>query len=260
MRKFLITAAALAISTGAASAADLAARPYTKAPPPVLDPIYNWTGFYIGGNGGYGWSRVEHEDLIPGFGGFWTSGTMNPLGPTQTLKPQGAVYGGQMGYNWQAANWVFGLEGQFNGADLKRTDTSLFFPTTDLVRAKIDTFATVTGRIGYAFNNWLPYIKGGYAGANLKTTNFDIFGTRLINETWRSGYVIGAGVEVGFATNWSVAVEYNYMDFGSKSFSGVNTTSTGTTFGTERFSDDLRISTITGRINYRFGGPVVARY
>jgi outer membrane immunogenic protein len=259
MHKFLIAVAALTVSAGAASAADLAARPYTKAPP-MLDPIYNWTGFYIGGNAGYGWSRDAHVDLAPGFGGFWASGS-GVFDATQTIKAQGAVYGGQIGYNWQSANWVFGLEGQFNGADLKRTDISIFFPGSDLLRAKIDSFATVTGRIGYAFNNWLPYIKGGYAGANPKTSNFDIFGNHLDNSTWRSGYVVGAGLEYGFAGNWSIGVEYNYMDFGSKSFAGTNFTAAGVPFGaTERFSDDLRISTITGRINYRFGGPVVARY
>lgn len=258
MRKVLLTIAASILVAGSASAADIAVRPYTKAPP--TEQVYNWTGFYIGGNVGYGWSQVKHEDLVPGFGGFWTSGTVSPLGPTQTIKPEGAVYGGQIGYNWQSANWVFGLEGQFNGADLKRTDTSIFFPVTDRLSAKIDSFATVTGRVGYAFNNWLPYIKGGYAGANLKTTNFDIFGNHLDNSTWRSGYVVGAGLEYGFAGNWSVGVEYNYLDFGSKSFTGTNRTAIGGTFGAaENFSDNLRISTITGRINYRFGGPVVAK-
>ncbi|HZO46823.1 MAG TPA: outer membrane beta-barrel protein [Xanthobacteraceae bacterium] len=258
MRKSLIAIAAVAVSAGAATAADLAR--YTKAPPPVPAPIYNWTGFYVGGNGGYGWSRDKHEDLLPGFGGFWTSGWISPLGPTQTIKPQGAVYGGQIGYNWQAGSWVFGLEGQFNGADIKRNDVSIFFPVTDRLRAKIDTFATVTGRIGYASSNWLPYIKAGYAGANLKTSNFDIFGRHLDNKAWRSGFVVGAGLEYGFAGNWSVGVEYDYMVFGSKSFEGPNLTSSGTRFGAERFSDDLRISTVTGRLNYRFGGPVVARY
>lgn len=260
MRTFLIAATALVVSAGAATAADIAARPYTKAPPPVAAPVYNWSGFYVGGNGGYGWGKVDHDDLLPGFGGFWTSGPNGPLGTTQTIKPEGAVYGGQIGYNWQFGTWVFGLEGQFNGADLKRTDTSIFFPGTDRLRTKVDTFATVTGRVGYAFNNWLHYIKGGYAGANLKTTNFDTFGSHLDHSAWRSGYVVGAGVEFGFASNWSVAVEYNYMDLGSKSFDGVNLTSTGTAFGTERFSDDLRISTLTGRINYRFGGPAVTKY
>lgn len=98
-----------------------------------------------------------------------------------------------------------------------------------------------------------------YAGANLKTTNFDVFGTHLDNSAWRSGYVVGAGFEYGFAGNWS-GVEYNCLDFGSKSFTGRNLTAIGGAFGTENFSDNLRISTITGRINYRFGGPVVAKY
>ncbi|MFG3756817.1 outer membrane protein, partial [Klebsiella pneumoniae] len=87
----------------------------------------------------------------------------------QSIKPTGAVYGGQIGYNWQLSSWVIGLEAQFNGTSLKRTDTSIFFPATDSLRAKVDFTTTVTGRVGYALNNWLPYIKGGYAGAQLKT-------------------------------------------------------------------------------------------
>jgi outer membrane immunogenic protein len=258
MRKVLLAIAASILVTGSASAADIAPLPYSKAPPIVQ--VYNWTGFYVGGNAGSGRSRVEHYDLLPGLGGFWTSGTISPLGPAQTVRPAGAVYGGQIGYNWQIASWVFGLEGQFNGAGLSRTDISIFFPVTDRLHAKIDSFATVSGRVGYAFNNWLPYIKGGYAGADLKTTNFDIFGSHLDNRTWRGGYVMGAGLEYGFAGNWSIGVEYNYLDFGSKSFSGRNLTVTGTAFGAENFSDNLRISTVTGRINYRFGGPAVAKY
>ncbi|MDR6659498.1 outer membrane protein [Tardiphaga robiniae] len=262
MKKILIASVALAaVGAGtSASAADLAARPYTKARPPIVDPTYNWSGFYIGANAGYGWGREDHTDLLPGFGGFWTSGTFSPLGTTQRTKPAGAVYGGQAGYNWQSANWVFGVELAGGGANMRATDISIFFPGSDRISSRIDSTLTASGRLGYAFNNWLPYVKGGYAGARLKMSNFDIFGSHLDNSQWRSGYVVGAGLEYGFATNWIVGVEYNYMDFGTTSFSGQNLTATGVLFGTERFDDKLTVSTVTARLSYKFGGPVVAKY
>lgn len=189
--------------------------------------------------------------------GFWTD---KSAGRTQTVDPRGAVYGGQIGYNWQAANWVFGLEGQFNGANLKRTDTSIFFPDSDFLGAKISSLATVTTRIGYAFENWLPYLKGGYAAAHLETRNSDIFNRYLDHSAWRSGYVVGAGLEYAFATNWILGVEYNYLDFGGKSFSGSIIRNNGTAFNLETFNDKLTLSTVTARLSYKFGGPVVAKY
>jgi outer membrane immunogenic protein len=148
---------------------------------------------------------------------------------------------------------VLGLEGQYDGASISRTDISAFFPATDRLSSRIDSFATVSGRLGYAFNNWLPYIKGGYAGANLKTSNFDIFGSHLDHSAWRNGFVVGAGLEYAFAGNWIVGVEYNYMEFEKQSFAGPNLTAAGVPFLAEAFSDSLRLSTVTGRISYKFG-------
>jgi len=257
MKKILLTAALIAVGSISANAADLGARPYTKAP--IADPAYDWSGFYIGVNAGYGWGHNHHDDLTPG-GGYWTE-KVGMVGHRQTVDPRGAVYGGQIGYNWQAANWVFGLEGQFNGASVKRTDISIFYPGENFLSAKIDSFATATARIGYAFNNWLPYIKGGYAAAHLKTNDFDIYGDTLDHSAWRSGYVVGAGLEYAFAPNWTFGVEYNYMDFGGKSFAGRDIYSTtGTPTDPESFNDKLKFSTVTARLSYKFGGPAVARY
>jgi outer membrane immunogenic protein len=255
MQKLLITLGAFAAFTAPATAADLAARPYTKAPMPAAVAAYDWSGFYIGVNAGYGWARDDHKDLFPN-NGFWTPG---PLATSvQTINPEGAVYGGQAGYNWQRGSWVFGIEGQFNGADLRRTDISIFFPATDRLSAKIDAYGTIGGRLGYAFNNLLPYLKGGYAAARLNTRNFDIFGRYLDNTSWRDGFVVGAGLEYAFAGNWIVGVEYDYMDFGNKSFTKLNVGMNP--FTPENFNDNLRISTVTGRLSYKFGGPVVAKY
>jgi outer membrane immunogenic protein len=264
MNKFLLGTVAcgsLLAMTGLVSAADLAARPYTKAPAIVASPAFDWSGFYIGGYAGYGWAREDHSDLVAG-GGFWTFGPAGIFGGTQRISPAGAVYGGQGGYNWQAGNWVFGVEVAGGGASIDKTDISIFFPATDRLKAKIDSTFTGTGRIGYAFNNWLPYIKGGYAGAQLNVTNFDIFGSHLDDNKWRNGYVIGAGLEYGFARNWIIGIEYNYMDFGTESFAGNRISSQGAVVPfIERFDDKLTLQTVTARLSYKFGGgPVVARY
>jgi outer membrane immunogenic protein len=256
MRKLIAAAAFIALGSTSVLAADLAARPYTKAAPVMVDPIYNWSGFYIGINGGGAWAQNDHSDLNLPLGGFFTFGPDGAFGGRQRVNANGGIFGGQAGYNWQMSNWVFGVELAGDGTNIRRTDVSIFFPPAEFLTSKVDGIFTATGRIGYAFNNWLPYIKGGYAGAQLRTTNFTTGGASLDHSDWRGGYTIGAGLEYGITPNWTVGVEYAYMDFGNRSWNG-------TTIGPltpESFNDSLRISTITGRLNYRFGGPVVARY
>ena len=110
-----IAASAFAVmaATSAASAADLAARPYTKAP--VMEPIYNWTGFYIGGNVGYSWGRSSDTSTLTNGAGvvLFTSG--------DGANMDGVIGGGQIGYNWQVQNWVWGLEADIQGSDQKGT-------------------------------------------------------------------------------------------------------------------------------------------
>ncbi len=258
MKRILAGALVVAGFSGHAFAADLPARTYTKAPPIVA--AYDWSGFYIGANGGYGWGNNENADIQPG-GGFWTAA---PGREVRTFTPEGAIYGGQIGYNWQFGNWVLGLEGQYDGAGLRETDTTPSYSRT----SKIDSIVTGTVRLGYAFNNWLPYIKGGYAGASLKGAN-GLYGTFamfpgvyeaavLDHSQWRNGFVIGGGLEYAFARNWTIGVEYNYLDLGSQSWSGTTFEYGVDLLGPysdsrfEHFSDKLTISTVTARLNYKF--------
>jgi outer membrane immunogenic protein len=258
LKKLALAVCVVAVSAAGASAADLAVKKaYTKAPP-MTESVYDWSGFYIGGNAGYGWASNDHSDLIPG-GGVFTFGPDGIYGGTQRIRPEGAIYGGQVGYNWQMANWVFGLEAAGDGSSIRRTDISIFYSTIgDTVQSRIEGTFTAAGRIGYAVNNWLPYVKGGYAGAQLRTINASpVFGDLLDHGEWRNGYVLGAGLEYGINRNWIIGVEYNYMDFGSASFSGATH---GTDGGPENFSDKLKLSTVSARLSYKFSGPVVAKY
>jgi outer membrane immunogenic protein len=158
------------------------------------------------------------------------------------------------------ANWVFGVEGQGNWADFSGSNTSLVF-APDFNRSRIDAFGLITGQVGYAWNNVLFYVKGGAAVTGDKYDTFDgVTGALLgsANET-RWGGTVGAGLEFGFASNWSLGVEYDHLFMGSRDVS--LTTPAGLFLQTDHISQDADIGLI--RLNYRFGGygvPVAARY
>jgi outer membrane immunogenic protein len=253
MKKILLGTVGLAVLglSAPASAADLAARPYTKAPPPVVAMIYDWSGFYIGANGGWGtshnsWTRTN--DVLAG-----------PLAPglaEGSHDADGGTAGGQIGYRWQAGAFVFGLEAQGNWADFRGSNVSLI---DGLVtnRTKIDAFGLFTGQVGYAINNALLYVKGG--GAVVDNKYEGIFGGVVadrVNDTQWGG-TVGAGVEFGFAPNWSAGVEYDHIFLGKNNYT-LNFTGGG---GFSR-NDDIKqdVDMVTVRVNYRWGGPVIAKY
>jgi outer membrane immunogenic protein len=241
MKKFLLgTVGLMALGVAApASAADLAARPYTKAPPMVA-AIYDWSGFYVGANGGWGSSR-NCWNVLPPFAVVATTEGCHDA--------TGGVAGGQIGYRWQTSGWVFGIEAQGDWADLRGSNTSLFFPA-QTNRSKIDAFGLFTGQVGYAWNNALFYVKGGAAVTDSRYTTIDI-PTGLVTSS-----TVGAGVEYGFAPNWSVAVEYDHLFMQDKTLAF--TTPGGVLFQTDRIRQDVDL--VTARVNFRWGGPIVAKY
>jgi outer membrane immunogenic protein len=254
MKKFLLGAFGLvALGMAApASAADLAARPYTKAPPPMIAPIYDWTGFYIGANGGWGQSR-NCWDFVDVAGIVVADGCR---------ERSGGLIGGQIGYRWQANQFVFGLEAQGDWADLSNQRVSIIDPLFS-TRTKTDGIGLFTGQIGYAWNAALLYVKGGAA---VTSNRFSILSTISGAElaaasATRWGGTIGVGFEYGFTPNWSIGAEYNHLFMGNanNSFSIVNPINAA--FVNNRISQDVDMVTL--RINYRFGGfgaPVAARY
>ena len=254
MKKFLLGAFGLvALGMAApASAADLAARPYTKAPPPMIAPIYDWTGFYIGANGGWGQSR-NCVDFV---------GVAGVVVADGCRERSGGLIGGQIGYRWQANQFVFGLEAQGDWADLSNQRVSIIDPLFS-TRTKTDGIGLFTGQIGYAWNAALLYVKGGAA---VTSNRFSILSTISGAElaaasATRWGGTIGVGFEYGFTPNWSIGAEYNHLFMGNanNSFSIVNPINAA--FVNNRISQDVDMVTL--RINYRFGGfgaPVAARY
>ncbi|QIG98151.1 MULTISPECIES: outer membrane protein [Bradyrhizobium] len=251
MRKFLAAAvsfAAIAMGAAPASAADMA----VKAPPPApLPVIYNWSGFYIGANGGWGQSR-NCWDFVG------VAGTVIGDG---CRERSGGLVGGQIGYRWQANQWVFGLEAQGDWADLSSQRASIIAPAFS-TRTTTDGIGLFTGQIGYAWNASLLYVKGGAA---VTSNRFSILSTLTGAElasasATRWGGTVGVGWEYGFAPNWSAGIEYDHLFMGNanNSFSVVNPIVAG---ALNRISQDVDMVTL--RINYRFGGystPVAARY
>lgn len=237
---FLGTVGLIALGTAApASAADMP----VKAPPPApLPAIYNWSGFYIGGNGGWGQSR-ECLNFVNTFGTVFNEAC---------AERSGGLAGGQIGYRWQANQWVFGLEAQGDWADLSNTRLSIINPAFS-TRGKTDGIGLFTGQIGWAWNASLLYVKGGGAVTSNRFSILDtLSGSELaaISST-RWGGTVGVGWEYGFAPNWSVGVEYDHLFMGdaNNSFSVVNPIVAG---ALNRVSQDVDMVTV--RLNWRFGG------
>ena len=253
MKAKLIGLMAGAISlglAGTASAADMAVKARPAPPPPIA--IYSWTGFYIGANGGGGWSHKCWDNFA------LLGVVVPPVVAEGCHDATGGTVGGQIGYRWQATNWVFGLEAQGNWADFSGSNASLFFfDTTN--RSRIDAFGLFTGQIGYAWNNVLWYVKGGAAVTRDKyegiVTSTGFVFDRATETRW--GGVVGAGLEFGFAPNWSLAIEYDHLFMGDR-----NITLTDTVLGLPSRGNTISqdVDMVTARINYRFGGPIVAKY
>jgi outer membrane immunogenic protein len=246
MKKLSLAIAVLALSAGSALSADLPARTYTKAPP-MVTPVYDWSGFYLGINGGGGSSHTCWDDVVPA--GSIPEGCHNSTGGTA---------GGQIGYRWQTRDWVFGIEGQgnwadFSGSNVAPVGANPFGGAVD--RTRIDAFGLITGQVGVAWNNVLAYVKGGAAVVSDK---YDIFGPPALvasGSEARWGETVGAGLEVGFAPNWSVGIEYNHIFLDDRN---ITLTLAGAPVSTDRIHQDVDMGLV--RLNYRFGGPVIAKY
>jgi outer membrane immunogenic protein len=231
MKAFLCaSAAALTVAgiagtvvVGTASAADLA----RKAPPPVVTkaPSYvpfSWTGFYIGANGGYGFGRSKWSGLPSSF------------------DVKGGLFGGQLGYNWQFGQFVYGLEGDVDWTDLRGT-ASLVACNGAFCRTRNDFLSTVRGRVGIAVDRWLPYATGGLAVGNIRAT---VPGFAGIDKT-NAGWTVGGGVEYALAPNWSVKAEYLYVDLGKENCS----LACGLPMGN---NVSLTSNVVRAGVNYRF--------
>jgi outer membrane immunogenic protein len=224
--KASVAALALLVIPFAAQAADVPIKaPYYKGQHSVVS-YYNWTGFYAGVNAGYGFGSST-----------WSA-------PAASPKPKGFLAGGTAGYNWQSGAIVYGVEGDFDWSDVKGTVACAGLLTCETSSSWLATFR---GRVGYAFDRWLPYITGGGAYGSVKATPGI---AALASSSNQLGWTVGAGLEYAFMGNWSAKLEYLYVDLGSFNAAiapAVNNVS---------FKENI----VRAGLNYKFSGPIFSRF
>lgn len=187
-RLVLASLGALALMMGSANAADLPRRQAMPMKAPVYEAPYNWTGFYIGINGGGGWGHSDWDAYGTGF------------------NTSGGLVGGTIGYNYQMGQVVFGLEGDGDWSNLRGSGSCGGISC----ETRNDWLATARGRIGYSFGRVLPYITGGGAFGDIKSSLAGV-GSET---TTRAGWTLGGGIEANIAGPWSAKLEYLYVDLG----------------------------------------------
>ena len=275
MKRMLIgiTAVTSLLATSA-FAADLPVKTYTKAPV-YVEPVYNWTGFYIGGNIGYSWGRSDDTSTLTN-----TAGTVLFTSADKT-DLNGIVGGGQIGYNWQMQSWVWGLEADIQGSDEKGTrnficPTGVCTPTFGVIAVfpgpavpvalnqKIDWFGTVRARGGVLVTpKVLLYATGGLAygevdsGATIGLVPTAFPSTSSTNVGW----TVGAGIEGAIGGNWTAKLEYLYVDLGKANGSFLTTSAAlGGGVLTSSYSSKITDNVLRVGVNYRFDSAVVAKY
>lgn len=256
----LFSVLAAAMLAGAAQAADLPARQYS--PPPQIAPVATWTGFYIGGHGGWGTGDFK-GDLgynDPAFPGFSAADIFDQV--NHKASADGFIAGGQIGYNWQPVGspWVFGIEADASWTDIKGSFVAHGpGPSPDWhINSKLDWFGTVRARLGYSVNDWMMfYGTGGFAygrtSGDIRVLYVapedgpDFEAARGDAKANHFGWTAGAGVEFMMGRYWSIKAEYLYVDLGEKDHNFV-----GTNYSTDSFSPALQFHAFRGGLNFRF--------
>jgi outer membrane immunogenic protein len=224
---FLATVALCALAmSGPVLAADMPAR----GPAPVFKAFqpapFSWSGFYIGLYGGAGWGDHDRS---------------NTAGFNNSYKSSGGLIGGLAGYNWQLNNpVVLGVEGDIAWANIKGDDGGA---GGSVDQSHFRWLGSVRGRVGYAFDNWLPFITGGWAFANIRHTND--FGAGDSFDNARSGWTLGGGIEYAVTPNWTTRLDYRYFDFGSYS-------NAAPANGVFPYSVSNKLQTVTVGLSYKF--------
>jgi outer membrane immunogenic protein len=253
MKKFLLASVAVVALGAPAFAADM---PVKARPAPAL---YNWTGFYVGLNVGGAWARNSVTDSF--FTGANGTGAAGPAGLISN-QASGIIGGGQIGYNWQTGPVVLGIEADIDASG--QSASSCVNPvatTTDCATVKVRSFGTVRGRVGYAFDRWLPYVTGGFAWQNVSASETFLAplmaggiaqaganGSRTLG-----GYAVGGGIEAALWENWTAGVEYLYLNSGTWTQTVANFALTNGNTPSVIESVRVQNNVVRFRLNYRFG-------
>jgi outer membrane immunogenic protein len=260
MKKIILATVLAGLGSTAALAADLGARTHTKAPE-MMAAVSNWSGFYIGGNVGYGWGQNDADfNFLPSAFDF------NANNDNLRVHPRGVIGGAQFGYNFQIGTNVLGFETDIQGADISGSATkqpTQFFPVLPIPQAllvtdqKLSWFGTARARLGIAITpELLLYETGGFAygqvrataNSSFAATNFD--NPAAVSRT-KVGWTAGAGTEWMFARNWSAKAEYLYVNLGSTSAIGLESDAPTSGFGV-RYTWKNRENIVRAGVNYHF--------
>jgi outer membrane immunogenic protein len=211
----------------------------------------NWTGFYLGISGGYGWGTSTQTDSLPsmidcGDGIFVPAGNQCPGDGSYSMR--GGLFGGGLGYNFQQGAWVAGVEGDFSYASVSGHSDTCGIATPHECGSKLSALGTLRGRLGYSFGTVMPFIAGG--GALGRVSAYDV-SFAASGAKYLGGWTIGGGIEAQLAQNWSGKLEYLYVDLGKgELFDAAAGFPETVTF---------RASILRVGVNYRFGVPAPAR-
>jgi outer membrane immunogenic protein len=277
MKKLALAVSIVAASAVAASAADLRSRPHTKAPAEAAE-VFNWTGFYVGGNVGGAW---ENETGTSNFVSSNTPAAQTNTPQSNSLQDRAVIGGVHAGYNWQMARWVFGVEADWDWTHTKngfcRQTDNLSAACSDngrgflTLNGKTAWLGSARGRLGYVWDRFMIYGTGGAAwgkfdasinasclagGCGLSLFNRDT--TASFAET-KMGWVAGGGIEAMLDADWIVRAEYLHYDLGN--ITNTLTLVTPTAFQqSATWSRDFRYETVRVGLSYKFGGLAAAGY
>ena len=261
MKKLVLAASILAASVASAFAADIAARPFTKAPvaPPVV--TYDWSGIYIGGAVGGAWDTTDGVLYNAFPGAFWRTDSQSRL-----------IYGGFAGIQKQWGNFVLGIEGGWNGLDNRFNTTvgngffgpgCIYGPVASC-QSRINDIGYIGGRLGYAWNRFMVYGQGGYARAEIDTQNYlRAFDRALaVASATHGGWYAGVGGEYAVLDNLILGIDYKHYEFDSEQHN-CNRALVGCTVVDLR-NVSAKVDSVMGRVSFKFNqwsaGPVVAKY
>jgi outer membrane immunogenic protein len=213
----------------------------SSAPVPQPPQKPDWAGLYLRDNSGAGGGSVPWPAIGP------TTGFSSPTTPLN----------GNFGYNFQSGNLVFGLEGSLAAANFDGRFTAPYLPamTSAAWSPNMNWLGTVTGKVGYSFGQWLPYLKGGFAAADVGSPLQGATGAFSQTSQPLTGWTAGAGLEYQITPKLSLGLEYLYTDFGNGPGNGASGTLGGApiTGSPEVYSTALKSQSLLGRLNYKAG-------
>jgi outer membrane immunogenic protein len=266
MKKVVLTAAVLVASAGMAFSADLPAR-VAKPAPYIAPPVFTWTGFYVGANVGYGFSRSRDVNMVevgPGEGeggpgpaiAAVAAGSSLP-GTYGSLSPKGIFGGLQAGYNYQFGQFVLGVESDIQVSGIRDRVNGYDNNTeyTLATKSEVNWFGTLRPRVGYAFDNVLIYATGGLAFGGVKyAQEFYCCGSYYASaraDRTKFGYAVGGGLEYAVSSHWTVKAEYQYINLGSANLSATEYNPDPTPYSVHtRLRSNFH--TVRLGVNYRF--------